>query len=759
MHETTSTDAEGHTTTYVNDAFGQLVQVDEDKDTETYTTTYAYDLSGNLTTVTDDANNVTSMTYDRLGQKRTMDDPDSGDWTYVYDGVGNITSQQDGEGDWLYFEYDDLNRVLKRRSDSASGPVLAEYAYDAPFVGALDWSKANVTGGEVRIDHLSYDDAGRVLARTLTMPGSQVFREEFTYNNAGNMVTRAYPDGATGNTDEVVTYDYDAVSGLPETLTGDASFSDDDYVTSTTFNPFGQITAQQAGTGDGLYWDPAYDVHTRVERSLVRQGTSGGAISQDYNYDRDDNGLITRIWDDTVVNDQFQCFTYDDLGRLTTGFTGDWLCRWYRSNGPDPYYFSYQYDSIGNLTKKGGVTLTYSGVEAGPHAVTKYGTDDFAYDDNGNMTSRDIAGGTQTLAWDDDHQLDSVADTSGTTSFLYDADGNRVKRTTGSESTVHVGGVYEYTTAGANTTETSYYTVAGRTVAVRNGSDLHYLAQDHLGSTSLTRDGSSGSVAVHRYKPFGDPRGTSAPTETDHTYTGQIADGSTDLMFYNARYYDPTTARFISPDTIIPDPTNPQDLNRYSYVRNSPTNLVDPTGHCPEFMKNSDGGCWGAGVARAAVTFVDRTADGVAFVAGTATAFGCGPCAPVAAAAVTTGRVTDALIFGDECFVQRDGGCGEAVFYMAVNAGIQGLNDAGRITDGAAAAGIGYTSLLVPVLGTEAETTAEPAQPKRVGKGSDRFEKGSGTSYWDHSDEFLSLLPSSSRPKSSTGHLLGLSIE
>ena len=239
------------------------------------------------------------MTYGRLGQKRTMDDPDSGDWTYVYDKVGNLTSQQDGEGDWLFFEYDGLNRLLKRRADSASGTVLAEYAYDSPYVGGLDWSKAHTASGEVRVDHLSYDDAGRVLTRTLTMPGSQVFKEAFTYNHAGNVLTRAYPDGTTGNTGEVVTYDYDTVSGLPLTLEGDATYSSDDYVTSTTWNPIGQITAQQAGDGDGLYWDPAYDVHTRLERSLVRQGTSTGAISQDYNYDRDDNGMITRIWDDT----------------------------------------------------------------------------------------------------------------------------------------------------------------------------------------------------------------------------------------------------------------------------------------------------------------------------------------------------------------------------------------------------------------------------------------------------------------------------
>jgi hypothetical protein len=40
--------------------------------------------------------------------------------------------------------------------------------------------------------------------------------------------------------------------------------------------------------------------------------------------------------------------------------------------------------------------------------------------------------------------------------------------------------------------------------------------------------------------------------------------------------------RFISPDTIVPDPTDPQDLNRYTYAKNNPMRYHDPTGHCAD---------------------------------------------------------------------------------------------------------------------------------------------------------------------------------
>jgi RHS repeat-associated protein len=62
-------------------------------------------------------------------------------------------------------------------------------------------------------------------------------------------------------------------------------------------------------------------------------------------------------------------------------------------------------------------------------------------------------------------------------------------------------------------------------------------------------------------------------------FTGQIEDEDAGLYFFNARYLETGIARFISPDTIVPNPSDPRDHNRYSYVRNNPLKYTDPNGH------------------------------------------------------------------------------------------------------------------------------------------------------------------------------------
>ena len=45
------------------------------------------------------------------------------------------------------------------------------------------------------------------------------------------------------------------------------------------------------------------------------------------------------------------------------------------------------------------------------------------------------------------------------------------------------------------------------------------------------------------------------------------------LHDYVARHYAQPLGRWIAPDTVVPDPMDPQSLNRHSYVGNRPTLL------------------------------------------------------------------------------------------------------------------------------------------------------------------------------------------
>ncbi len=107
---------------------------------------------------------------------------------------------------------------------------------------------------------------------------------------------------------------------------------------------------------------------------------------------------------------------------------------------------------------------------------------------------------------------------------------------------------------------------------------VHYLFADHLGSTNVTYNTANSSSTAQRYYPWGTVRpGPGNTLPTGYTFTGQL-DSGLGLMYYGARFYDGALGRFIQPDTIVPEPGDPQALNRYSYVLNNPLRYTDPTG-------------------------------------------------------------------------------------------------------------------------------------------------------------------------------------
>jgi RHS repeat-associated protein len=129
-----------------------------------------------------------------------------------------------------------------------------------------------------------------------------------------------------------------------------------------------------------------------------------------------------------------------------------------------------------------------------------------------------------------------------------------------------------------NVSNTSYYWFAGWRIAMRSSAGLSYLYADKLGSTMVT----TGTViSDERYTPWGTARDMSQQAAVPYRYTGQREEAALGLYDYGARWYDPSIGRFIQADTIVPEPANPQNLNRYSYALNNPLKYTDPTGYDP----------------------------------------------------------------------------------------------------------------------------------------------------------------------------------
>jgi len=108
---------------------------------------------------------------------------------------------------------------------------------------------------------------------------------------------------------------------------------------------------------------------------------------------------------------------------------------------------------------------------------------------------------------------------------------------------------------------------------MRTAAGVTYIHSDHLSGTNVTSGAQTGNI---KYYPYGTTR--SGAVYTTYKFTGQRLDDSTGLYYYGARYYDAAIGRFVQADSIVPQPGNPQALNRYSYVYNNPLRFIDPTG-------------------------------------------------------------------------------------------------------------------------------------------------------------------------------------
>ncbi len=573
------TDEDGKVRLYGLDAFGRTNQIQEVDGANIYTTTLKYDLANNLTNIVNASTQSIYWAYNDAGGLVAMSDPHLGQWTYVRDYANRLRVQTDARGNVVSNSYvnssgnqDPLGRLQTQTifGTNYSSHILVPaftntYVYDSSDDGNFTVYKGllyKVTDSE-GWEKSGYDSRGRLIktARYLNI-NSQTYTNTYTYNDGDKVTSIVYPnDGPT------IAYSYFTGGSINQVSRsgGSAYYT----VSAANIDEFGHVTSF-------LYGNNLTTTRTYYSTSKRLQSIACGSVfSRTYTYTtNDDIASLSGTGLSGTVS-----VTYDNLHRIKTfsGLTG-----------------SYGYDTVGNITNniEGGGSV-YSYANPRKQAVrTAFGYTNL-YDLCGNMIVRH--GGltnSQAMVYDADNRLKIFSQAGKVVvEYGYAADGTRLwKRTDQSATNVQVwiGNTYEekggkvlfHVFAGGQqvcTFETNS-PLDGGSDSTRVG---YYYHEDNLNSSSALSDSSHNQIEVDAYYPFGRTLTASpqASFQVSRRFTGQVLDAESGLYYYNARYYDPELGRFIQADTEIPDLSNPQSYNRYSYVLNNPLRYTDPSGH------------------------------------------------------------------------------------------------------------------------------------------------------------------------------------
>jgi RHS repeat-associated protein len=262
-----------------------------------------------------------------------------------------------------------------------------------------------------------------------------------------------------------------------------------------------------------------------------------------------------------------QSFSYDNLNRLSTA--GD-ASHWSES---------YAYDNWGNMLAK-SISLGSGYPFTSTSAPNNQNTTSLSYDSAGNVTADEFG---NSFTYDANGRII----TGGAGTYAYDGYGNRVEKTVGSTTTLYwpssVIGVVDESNAGATSFGQQIFLAGLRVWSQDTSGNGRFLFTDHLGSTRVTANASGTVLDDIDYRGFGDIASNygGSPTSNHYLYTGYESDDTeNNTDFAQFRNHSAYMGRFSRPDPYDEsyDPTNPQSLNRYSYVSNQPLNTIDPSG-------------------------------------------------------------------------------------------------------------------------------------------------------------------------------------
>lgn len=576
-----------------------------------YKTLYDYDVLGNLTTVTQGTQQTPrSFVYDSLSRLKSAENPESGVITYEYDNNGNLKTKRDQRGIKTVYDYDVLNRVVKRcyRTIGTTAPLGSmtcagnnetvepntpevSYTYENANIANSQGRLTKVENGNSTTEYTAIDPLGRVKASRQTTKINNVdypYNFSYTYDLVGNLKTETYPSG------RVVIQSYNTDGSL-NSVTGTLAGQTKTYASGFTYTAHGAVKEMQLG--NGKFETTAFNSRlqpTQIGLGNIAADTALWKVNYNYGTTANNGNILSQtITAPNAASGQpavvlMQNYSYDSLNRLEQA----------AEMGAANWKQTFKYDRFGNRrfnTDVAGNNTTIDGClqnicnplisSANNRFDVNQGYD---YDSAGNLI-KDAQ--DKRFAYDAENKQKRFG-TNGTNTgageYWYDGDGKRVRKkeqiTVSQEDVIFV-----YDAFGKLAAEYTLNPQANQTAAT------NYLTQDTLGSPRVITN-QSGTVESRRdFLPFGEDLtvGRSSaqgfqPDNTRQRFTGYQKDQESNLDFAKARMYGGFHGRFTSPDPLQASAkaANPQTWNRYTYVLNNPLIFIDPDGMKPRWYTN-----------------------------------------------------------------------------------------------------------------------------------------------------------------------------
>ena len=493
---------------------------------------YKYNSMGKPMEVTSGYSKIT-ITYDEVGNKSSITDPDAGTTTYEYAADGKLLKQTDARGVVTTNTYDNLGRLVS----TTIGDSKITYTYGNSGYGNYRLVETSCNGN---VESYTYDKDGRVLTKIRTVRGEKPLEYNYSYLKNGALDKVVYPGGVE------ISYIYDDNGYLVSKKYGSLVLSElDSYnglvTTSSVMNNAGKVTHTLSSEG-----------YLQSINATVR----GIGSTLSYEYDNLTGNVLSR----EGMYSENENFIYDDLDRLIT----------VTQNGKE--VLNVKYADNGNIIDKTGVGKYEYGQK--PHAVVSV--------ENVNGT---IPSATLTTEFNDFGKIRNIQDgnTLCKVDFVYGPDMQRWKTIMTKNGnlirTIVYGDDYEKVVEGDKTTE--FYYVDDNVILVRfNNTTIrqYFVEKDNLGSVLKIYGIDASKVFDATYDVWGKQSVTRNTIGFLRGYCGHEMLNDFDIINMNGRLYDPVLGRFFSPDNYVQMPDNSQNFNRYTYCLNNPLKFTDPSG-------------------------------------------------------------------------------------------------------------------------------------------------------------------------------------